>query len=110
MQEHVTLMRPDGRSPAATDLSSGFPADLLGQAAERLRVLALLYAFTFFMAGIFPALLFPGDRARFLGSLVQWGPSVLGIAVAVLVAAAIRSRRVPLPTAMNLALVFEIVS
>jgi len=110
MHEHVTLMRPDARDPTARRISSGFPADLLSQSAARLCILALLYAFVFFMAGIFPALLFPGDRARFLGSFLQWGPSVIGILVAVLIAAVIQGPRVPLPTAMNLGLAFEIVS
>ena len=82
MNEHVTLMHPEARDPSARGISSGFPVDLLSQSAGRLRVLALLYAFVFFMAGIFPALLFPGDRARFLGSFLQWGPSVIGIGVA----------------------------
>src|SRR2546429_7951649 len=110
MNEHVTLVHPDARDPTARAISSGFPVDLLSQAAGRLRVLALLYAFVFFMTGIFPALLFPADRARFLGSFVQWGPSVLGIGVALLVAAVIRSPRLPLPRAMNLGLAFEIAS
>ena len=110
MNEHVTLVHPDARDPAARAISSGFPVDLLNQSAGRLRVLALLYAFVFFMAGIFPALLFSEDRARFLGSFLQWGPSVLGIGVALLVAAVIRSPRLPLPTAMNIGLAFEIVS
>ncbi|HEV8455211.1 MAG TPA: serine/threonine-protein kinase [Gemmatimonadales bacterium] len=110
MHEHVTLMHPDERGPTARGISSGFPADLLSQSAARLRILALLYAFVFFMAGIFPALLFPGDRARFLGSFVQWGPSVIGIVVASLVAAVIRSARLPLPAAMSLGLFFEIAS
>src|SRR5437867_1025140 len=110
MHEHVTLIRPDTRDSTARAISSGFPVDLLSQSAGRLRVLALLYAFVFFMAGVFPALLFPADRVRFLGSFVQWGPSVIGMVVAVLVAAVIRSPRVPLPTVMNLGLAFEIVS
>src|SRR3989449_4782550 len=110
MNEHVTLMHPDARDPTARAISSGFPVDLLHQSAGRLRVLALLYAFVFFMAGIFPALLFPDHRARFFGSFVQWGPSVLGIGVALLVAAVVRSPRLPLPTAMNLGLAFEIAS
>ncbi len=110
MNEHVTLMHPDPRDPSARGISSGFPVDLLGQSAGRLRVLALLYAFVFFMAGIFPALLFPSDRARFLGSFLQWGPSVIAIVVALLVAAVIRSARLPLPTAMNIGLAFEIAS
>src|SRR5438132_10345265 len=87
MNEHVTLMHPDARDPTARGISSGFPVDLLSQSAGRLRVLALLYAFVFFMAGVFPALLFPDDRARFFGSFVQWGPSVIGIVVSVFVAA-----------------------
>src|SRR5438874_656254 len=110
MNEHVTLMHPEARDPSARGISSGFPVDLLSQSAGRLRVLALLYAFVFFMAGIFPALLFPTDRARFLGSFVQWGPSVIGIVVALLVAMVIRSARLPLPAAMNIGLAFEIVS
>src|SRR5882724_11847168 len=110
MHEHVTLLHPDARRSDARGVSSAFPTDLLSQSAARLRVLALLYAFVFFMAGIFPALLFPGDRARFLGSFLQWGPSVIGIVVALLVAAVIRSARLPLPTAMNIGLAFEIVS
>src|SRR3989442_15323420 len=93
MNEHVTLMHPDARDPTARAISSGFPIDLLSQSAGRLRVLALLYAFVFFMAGIFPALLFPADRARFLGSFAQWGPSVIAIGVALLVAAVMRRPR-----------------
>jgi plasmid stabilization system protein ParE len=110
MNEQVTLVRPDTQDPAMDGISSGFPADLIAQSADRLRVLALLYAFVFFTAGILPALLFPGDRARFLGSFVQWGPSVIGIVVAVLVAAVTRGERLPVPTVMNLGLVFEIAS
>ena len=110
MREHVTLMRPGGRDPTARGSSSGFPVDLLGQSAARLRVLALLYAFVFFMAGIFPALLTADARARFLGDVLMWAPGVIGIAVALLVAAMIRSGRIPLPTVMSVALVFEIVS
>src|SRR5437899_924728 len=69
MHEHVTFLRPDSRDPDARGVSSGLPADLLGQSAARLRILALLYASVFFLAGIFPALLCPGrhrvhDRVR----------------------------------------------
>ncbi len=110
MNEHVTLLHPDARDPSARGVSSGFPVDLLSQSAGRLRVLALLYAFVFFMAGIVPALLLPGERARFLGSFLQWGPGVIGIVVALLVAAVIRSARLPLPTAMNIGLAFEVAS
>ena len=110
MHEHVTFLRPDSRDPDARGVSSGLPADLLGQSAARLRILALLYASVFFLAGIFPALLFPADRARFFGSFLQWGPGVIAIAVALLVAAVIRSPRLSLPTAMNIGVAFEIAS
>jgi eukaryotic-like serine/threonine-protein kinase len=110
MHEHVTLLRPDAPSPDVRGISSSLPADLLGQSAVRLRILALLYAFVFFMAAIFPMLLFPRDRALFLGSFVQWGPSVIAITVALLVAAVIGSGRVPLPTVMRLGLAFEVAS
>jgi serine/threonine-protein kinase len=86
------------------------PADLLNQAAVRLRILALLYAFVFFMAGLFPPLLFPEARARFLGSFILWGPGVISISVALLVAAVSRSARIPLTTVMNIGLAFEVAS
>src|SRR5688572_6693587 len=108
--EPVTLMQPEAGVASARGSVSGFPADLLGQFAARLRILALLYAVVFFMAGILPALLIPGDRARFLGSVVQWAPGVIGIAVALLVAWVIRSARFSPTTVMKLGLAFEIAS
>jgi serine/threonine-protein kinase len=110
MHEHVTLFPPAAPDATTRGPASGLPADLLSQSAARLRTIALLYAFVFFMGGIFPALLFPSDRARFLGSFVQWGPSLVGIVVALLVAVMIQSPRLPLQTAMQLGLAFEIVS
>src|SRR5262245_13440816 len=110
MDERVTLTRSDAPDPSARGTSLGFPPDLLRQSVERLRVLALLYACMFFMAGIFPEMLSASDRVRFLGSFGQWGPSLIGIVVAVVVALVIRNPRVPVPTAMNLGLAFEIVS
>jgi serine/threonine-protein kinase len=114
VHEHATIIAPD-RTPdahgaGARAVSSGLPADLLTQAARRLRILALLYAFVFFMAGILPAMLIPVERVRFLESFWRWGPCVIGIGVALLVAVAVRSRRVPLSTVMGLALAFEVVS
>ena len=111
MREQVTLMRPDARDPTtARAMSSGLPVDLISQSAGRLRVLALLYAFVFFMAGILPALVVPTERARFLGSFMQWGPAVIAIAGALLVAAVIGSGRLQLPVVMTIGLAFEIVS
>src|SRR5262245_16769706 len=108
MQEHVTLLHPGARDPAARPAPSGFPEDLLRQSAGRLRALALLYAFAFFMAAVVPALVFPDDRARFFRSFLQWGPSAIGIAAGLLVAAVIGSQRLPLSAAMHIGLAFEI--
>jgi serine/threonine-protein kinase len=110
MHEHITLLRPDAPAPDARGISSSLPADLLGQSAARLRILALLYAFVFFMAAIFPVLLFPMDRAMFFGSFVQWGPSVIAITVALLVAGVVGNARVPLSRVMQLGLAFEVAS
>src|SRR3954469_425076 len=104
----VTLLTAADRGPADGEVSTGLPSDLLGLSARRLQVLALLYALVFFLAGIFPALILPGDRAQFLGNVVQWAPGVIGIVVAALLAVVIR--RVPPRRAMTLGLVFEIVS
>ena len=94
MREHPTIIAPAQGEPATAGSSAGLPLDLLGQSAERLRILALLYAFTFFMAGIFPTLVLPAERARFLSELRACGArAMIGIIVAVLVAVVIRSPR-----------------
>ena len=107
MHEQVTLLAP---APAGSvrGASSGLPPDLLSQSAGRLRTLALMYACVFFLAGIFPALVLPADRDRFLGSVVQWGPGVAGIAMALALAAVIG--RVPPARALVLGLAFEVLS
>ncbi|HKP49737.1 MAG TPA: serine/threonine-protein kinase [Gemmatimonadales bacterium] len=110
MNQQVTLMHAQAGDSATRGRSLGLPLDLLQQSAGRLRTLALLYAFVFFMAGILPALLIPEERAHFLGSFIQWGPGVIGILVALVVAAVIRSERFSLATVMKSGLVFEIAS
>lgn len=60
------------------------------------------------MAGLFPAILVPADRARLFGSFILWGPGAISISVALLVAALIRSHRVPLPIVMHIGLAFEV--
>jgi serine/threonine-protein kinase len=110
MQEHVTLVRPGAPSPDARRISTALPADLIVQSAGRVRTLALLYAFVFFMSGYFPAFLFPDDRVRLFGSFILWGPGAVAIVVALLVAAVIRSPRVPLPAVTQIAMGFEVVS
>jgi hypothetical protein len=88
--EAFLLTREVGHSPGVGERPTGLPIDLLIQSVSRLRVLALLYAFVFFMT-LFPALLLPPQRARMLGSFVLWSPGAISIAVALFVAALIRS-------------------
>jgi hypothetical protein len=109
MHDNVTLLQPE-RQSTTRGMAASLPPDLLSQSARRLQILALLYSFIFFWAGVFPALVLPGERELFLSRFLQWGPAVVGIAVGLLVGLVIRSRRVSLPTAMKLGLVFEIVS
>jgi serine/threonine-protein kinase len=107
-----TFLAPrKGKSTSSTRKSpTGLPADLLGQAAARLRVIALLYAFVYFFAGFFPAFLFPEDRARLFETVSYWLPGATSIGLALLVAAVTRSERVPLPLIMSIGLAFEVLS
>ena len=106
----VTLIAPEPPPSGARGVTSSLPADLLDQSAQRLRILALLYSFVFFMAGVLPAFLIPEERAHFLGTPLMWAPAAIGIAVGLLLAAVIGSERISLRAVMNLALTFEVVS
>ena len=105
--QRVTLMRP-GPKDSSRPGSSGLPTDLLSQSAGRLRTVALVYAVVFFLAGVVPPLLDLRDRARYLSTPLLFAPAIVGILIALVTAALIR--RVPPAVAINLGLVFEIVS
>ena len=106
-----TLLLPQaGRASRAGRGTVSLSPELLGQSVRRLRVLTLLYAFTFFMAGFFPALLFADDRARLFQNPENWAPGVVSIAMALLVWAFTLNRRVPLSIVMNVGLCFEVAS
>jgi serine/threonine-protein kinase len=104
-QGRITLMRPS-RPDSAGASSVGLPTDLLSQSAERLRTVALVYAVVFFLAGVVPIFINPVDRVRYFHTPLLWAPSLFGISMALVLAAIIR--RIPLATAMNLGLAFEI--
>ncbi len=106
----ATFLLPEGdrRTSAAADRTRGLSPDILVQSGQRLRMLALLYAFTFFMAGFFPSLLFPEARAHLLESPLYWVPGVIAIAMALLVAALTMTDRVPIAMVMKDALAFEV--
>jgi hypothetical protein len=87
-----TLFVPKPRATSVVDrATTGLPPDLLNRAANRLQILAWLYAFTFFMADFFPSLLFPPVRAVLLERAVNWAPGFISIVVAVSVALIIRA-------------------
>src|SRR5262245_36693272 len=85
--------------------SQGLPRDLVLQARPRLRVMALLYAAVFLLAGIFPSLLTEVNRAILFGSVVQWLPATISIAVALFVAAAVTNPRLSPRAAAAIAIV-----
>jgi hypothetical protein len=89
--------------------ASGLPLDLQTEAARRLRIVALLYAFAFFMSDPLGAMLFPDERAAFASSVLRSAPSLISITIALLVAALTWSHRVPVPTVLRIGLVFEVV-
>ncbi|NOT27219.1 MAG: serine/threonine protein kinase [Acidobacteria bacterium] len=107
-----TLLRPGSarRTTGHRSPTPGLSSEIVGQSAERLRILALLYTFVFFMAAYFPPLLFSADRARFFGKFILWGPGAISMSVALLVAVATRSPRIPLPVVMSMGLAFQVAS
>jgi eukaryotic-like serine/threonine-protein kinase len=93
---------------ATRSQATGLPADLLTRSVSRLRILALLYAFVFFMSDPLGVLFFPDERAAFLASPLRSLPSIASIAIALMVAAITASTRVPLRTTLRVGLSFEV--
>src|SRR5688500_19228446 len=90
--DQQTLIVPTRRPTSVVDrATTGLPRDRLGCAATRLQILAWLYAFTFFMAGYLSQILIPGAWDFLVARAINWVPGVISIAVAVVVALAIRA-------------------
>jgi eukaryotic-like serine/threonine-protein kinase len=106
----ILLPRAGQRVSSSVTGTGALAPELLSQSVQRLRILALLYAFTFFMAGFFPNLLFASDRTRFLQDAANWVPGVISIVGGLLMWAFTLSTRVRLTTIMNVGLLFEVVS
>jgi serine/threonine-protein kinase len=105
------LLRPLEPATAATgEVTRGLSAEILRRSARRLRILALMYAFTFFMAAFFPNLIFADARTAMLADFGYWIPSVVAIVMALGVASFTLYRNVPLTTVLNVGLVFLVVS
>ena len=112
MTHGVTILQPQGPAQASTSgrRTTGLAPELLSQSVSRLRILTLLYAFTFFMAGVFPNLVNPEWRAFYWGNPENWVPALISIAMAFVIWALAMSPRIPLSTVMNVGLAFEVVS
>jgi serine/threonine-protein kinase len=72
------------------------------------RIVALLYAATFFVLGPLAALL-SGDGPGFFASPLRWSPPIAGIVTAVAVVAVSVSPRFPARTVLLIGLLFEVV-
>jgi hypothetical protein len=109
--ESPTLFLPKrgAHTSSAREADTGLPTDLISQSAYRLRTLASLYAFTFFMAGFFPQLIDADRRATLVSHVALWLPGTLSIAMALVVAFIACSKMISLHTAMKIGLVFEVV-
>jgi len=114
MTSHLSgekLLRPRDASAATTgDGTRGLSAEILLRSARRLRILALMYAFTFFMAGYFPNLIVEERWALMTSSPEFWLPGILAIVMALFVAAFTLYANVPVTTLINLGLVFLVLS
>ena len=91
-------------TPVAT-----LPADLIRQSASRLRVLALIYALGFFVAGFVLPLVVHESRTHLASSPLHWIPAMIAIAVALAVAILIQTNRIPLSAIAVTGLVLEVV-
>jgi eukaryotic-like serine/threonine-protein kinase len=105
-----TLLRPQTRARPATGQTRGLSTEIIGQSARRLRILALVYAFVFFMSAFMGNLFFAEARAEMLANPGYWLPDILSIAMALLVAALTLTKKVPLSLVMNFGLAFLVTS
>jgi plasmid stabilization system protein ParE len=92
------------------DGTRGLSAEILSRSARRLRILSLMYAFTFFMAAFFPNLIFADARAHMLSEFAYFVPDIVAILVALAVAGFTLYKDVPLTTVMNVGLAFLVIS
>src|SRR3954468_7712220 len=106
-----TVFVPKARRASIVDrATTGFPPDLLKRVTARLQILACMYAFIFFMAAFFPALIVRGQRLLLFEHPVNWAPGLISIAVALSVALAVRFLQWRPAAITVLALAFEVVS
>jgi tRNA A-37 threonylcarbamoyl transferase component Bud32 len=106
VRAETVSVRDAERSTIHTDL----PPDLEADAAYRLRVVVLLYAFVFFVVSPVSAFLSPAEREAYFSSALRWAPPVASIGLALIVAALTRISRIPVRTILGVGLVFEVIA
>ncbi len=101
------LRRVSGDNLGSVSGEWSLPADMLDQAARRLRTVALMYAFVFFVASFASALVdtTPSEFDHFS----DWGVSTLSIVVALLVAWVTTRKGLSQTTIVNMGMVFQVV-
>jgi hypothetical protein len=106
-----TLLVDAGETSTAEPRSStgSLPADLLSDIVHRLRVVALVYAGGYFVAGALPSLIIPKAREIFLSDPSHWLPVSASILVGLAVAALMGRAELSDRTKIRLGLAFEVV-
>lgn len=98
------------RQRVAPDATRGLSTPIQIESLRRLRILALSYAFTFFMASFVPALLLAEARVMILDEWLFWLPDAIAIALGIAMAWLTRSHRLSPSAIMNVGLGFLVVS
>ncbi len=108
-QSHLVTRMEGARPPRPRDTgpSSGLPADLLRDAARRLRVVALIFAAGFIIAEFSVILFVPELRGQY-DDFYGWGPGSISLMAAFVVMVVAGSRRLSLETIMNVGVAFEV--
>jgi eukaryotic-like serine/threonine-protein kinase len=104
-----TLLPPERRPRLRTTDVGALPDDVIRQSAQRLRLLALVYATVFFVAGFVGPLLFHVTRFSLGANPLHWMLGAVAVTVALAVAILIQLERIPLTATAATALVFEVV-
>jgi serine/threonine-protein kinase len=106
-----TLLVDAGESSTAEPRSStgSLPADLLSDVVHRLRVVALVYAGGYFVAGALPPLIIPDARRVFFSDPSHWLPVSASILVGLAVAALMGYPGLADRSKIRIGLAFEVV-
>jgi serine/threonine-protein kinase len=101
----LTHSHPAGQACVTCEL----PDDPLIEGTRRLRILALLFAFAFFMTNFFPALVSGEWAGGVFSDISGWAPGVVSIVVALVVFWLTTRPAISPKTLMNIGVLFEIV-